>query len=432
VVAVAPGSLTGPRIAARGHDAARARAMVAATLGLLVAGFALQLLVYGHGGHTAISDLPRVFLHRGVRPDALPYLDKVVEYPVGAGLLLYLAALVSATPFGVLVVTGVVSAALCVAITVVLERRVGARAWRWAVAAPVMLYAFQNWDVFAVAALLLGVLAFDRRRDVAAGAALGVGAVVKLFPAVALPPLAARRWAQGDRRGATRLLGAAAAVVVAVNLPVAVANPAGWRWAFSFQSARQATWGSAEFWLLRLGGAPVHGGTGSALANALSFVALALGLGALTVFAARRPITAAGAAGAAIAIFLLANKVYSPTYDLWLVVFFALLPLPRRLWLAFCALDVAVFATVYGYFHWGVSGATVHVALPALVALRTIVLVIFVVCAVRVREAGSEVSAAFDVSDVSDVSDAPDPPDAPEPTAAASDPPVAAVLSPAR
>jgi hypothetical protein len=255
----------------------RAARMVAATLGLLVAGFVLQLLVYGHGGHTAISDLPRVFLHRGVRPDAPPYLDKVVEYPVGAGLLLYLAALVSPTPFGVLVVTALASSALCVAITVALERRVGQRAWRWALGAPVMLYAFQNWDVFAVAAMLVGVLAWERRRDVVTGAALGLGAAIKLFPGVALPPLAARRWAQGDRRGAVLSLGAAGAVVVALNLPVSVANPAGWRWPFAFQSARQATWGSAEFWLLRMVGAPVHGATGATLANALSFVALAGG-----------------------------------------------------------------------------------------------------------------------------------------------------------
>jgi hypothetical protein len=363
----------------------RAARMVAATLGLLVAGFVMQLLVYGHGGHTAISDLPRVFLHRGVRPDAPPYLDKVVEYPVGAGLLLYLAALVSPTPFGVLVVTALASSALCVAITVALERRVGQRAWRWALGAPVMLYAFQNWDVFAVAAMLVGVLAWERRRDVVTGAALGLGAAIKLFPGVALPPLAARRWAQGDRRGAVLSLGAAGAVVVALNLPVSVANPAGWRWPFAFQSARQATWGSAEFWLLRMVGAPVHGATGATLANALSFVALAGGLGGLTVLAWRRPLTAAGAAGAAVAIFLLVNKVYSPTYDLWLVVFFALLPVPRREWLAFCAVDIAMFATVYGYFHWGVSGATVHLVLPFLVATRSAVLVLFVTRAVRDR-----------------------------------------------
>jgi len=381
VVAAATGRLTFAH--RRGHSlpvpvSNRALAMAATTVGLLVAGVALQFAVYGHGGHSAISDLPRVYLHRGMGAGVLPYVDRVLEYPVGAGLLMYLAALVAPSPLGVLVLTGLGAAILCVAITVVLERHDGARAWRWAIGVPIMLYAFQNWDVYAVALLLAGIFLFERRRDTLAGVALGLGAAVKLFPAVVIPPLAAIRWQQGDRRGALRLVGAGGAVLLLVNLPFAAVNLDGWRWVFTFQGARQATWGSAEFYLLRLAGAPVHGTTGASLANAVSFVALALGLGGLTLLALRRPMTAAGAAGAAVAIFLLANKVYSPTYDLWLLAFFVLLPLSRRLWVTFCAVDLAVFVTVYGHFHWGISSETVRLALPVLVAVRTVVLVMVV------------------------------------------------------
>lgn len=369
----------------------RAAAMAAVTVALLVGGLAIQLAVYAHGGHTAISDLPRVYLHRGMGPGVVPYVDRVLEYPVGAGLLMYVAAQVAPSAFGVFALTALGSAALCVAITLVLERHDGARAWRWAIGMPVMLYAFQNWDVYAVALLLAGILLFERRRDVGAGLALGLGAAVKLFPVVAVPPLAALRWRQGDRRGALRLVGVSGAVLVALNLPFAALNLSGWRWAFTFQGARQATWGSAEFYVLRIIGAPVHGATGSSLANTLSFVLLGLGIGGLTLLALRRPktrpmtspMTAAGAAGAAVAIFLLVDKVYSPTYDLWLLAFFVLLPLSRRLWVAFCVVDVLVFATVYGHFHWGVSGHLVHVVLPVLVAVRTCVLVVFIAQAVR-------------------------------------------------
>jgi uncharacterized membrane protein len=393
VVTAAPGRLTAtrpvtlppgaPAVGIRANQ--RVVAMVATTLGLLAAGFVLQLVVYGHGGHSSISDLPRVFLHRGVGPGALPYVDKVLEYPVGAGMLMYLAALVAPTPFGVLTVTAIVAAALCVAITVVLERHDGARAWRWAVGMPVMLYAFQNWDVFAIAALLVGILAFEAHRDRLSGAALGLGAAIKLFPAVVLPPLVALRWARGDRRGALRLAGSSGAVLLVCNLPFLVANPSGWRWTLSFQGARQATWGSAEFYLLRVVGAPVHGATGSSVANLASFAVLAAGIGGLTVLAYRRPLTAAGVAGAAVAIFLLSNKVFSPTYDIWLLIFFVLLPVSRRLWLTFCAVDLAVFVTVYGHFHAGVTTETLRVVLPALVAVRTAVLVTLVVHAVRDR-----------------------------------------------
>ena len=156
--------------------------MVIATVAMLVLAYALQVAAFGHGGHHSLSDLPRVFLHRGVGPGSLPYIDRVTEYPIGSGVMLYLAALVAPTALGVLTVTAVAAGALCVAITVMLERRCGGRAWRWAIGTPVLLFAFQNWDIFAIAATLGALLMYERRRDRLAGALLAVGAAVKLFP----------------------------------------------------------------------------------------------------------------------------------------------------------------------------------------------------------------------------------------------------------
>ena len=348
--------------------------MIEASVVLLASGLVLQLAFYGHGGHSAISDLPRVFLHRGVGPGALPYVNRVIEYPVVSGVFLYLAALVSPTPLGVLLVTALAATAVCIAITVVLEARVGLRAWRWAVGVPVLLYAFQNWDIFAIAALLVGLFAFERGSDRAAGVAFGFGAAIKLFPAVLVPPLVAIRLARGDRRGAFRLVASSAAMFGALNLPFLVANPSGWWWPFGFQGGRNATWGSAWFYVLRVAGVSVHGPSGARLANVVSFVALAAALAWLVFVTIRRQLPLFAAAAAAVAIFLLCNKVYSPTYDVWLVAFFVLLPLSRRLWVTFCVVDLAVFATVYGYFHGFDSAHFVDTALPLLVATRTLVL----------------------------------------------------------
>jgi len=70
--------------------------------------------------------------------------------------------------------------------------------------------------------------------------------------------------------------------------------------------------------------------------------------------------------------------VYSPTYDVWLVAFFVMLPLGRRLWLSFCAVDLAVFAVVYGYFDGPLHLDVVRTLLPVLVVLRTAVLLTIV------------------------------------------------------
>ena len=352
--------------------------MVAATLGMLAAAFAIQLLVYDHGGHTSLSDLPHVFLHRGIGLHALPYADRVLEYPVGAGWLLYLAAVIAPSPMGVLVATAIGATVLCVVITIVLERRCGPRAWRWAVGTPVLLFAFQNWDIFAIAAMLFGLLAFERRRDGMAGALLALGIAIKLFPVVLLPPLVALRLAQGDRRGAGRLIAGSAAVMIALNGPLALVNFRGWWWPVAFQGRRDATWGSIWPYVYRLLGVANHGAPAAHMANVVSLLALTIGIGWLTVRAAQRRLEAASLAGAAVAIFLVCNKVYSPTYDVWLVVFFALLPVSRRLWLVFCAVDLAVYLTVFGYFHQVDSLHFVRDVLPALVVVRTATLVWFI------------------------------------------------------
>ena len=370
--------------------------MIGATVSVLAAGFVLQLLLYGNG-HTAVTDIPRVLMGRGIGPGHVPYLDRVLEYPVGAGLLLYVASLLAPGPFGTFVITALASAAVCVAITVVLERRFGARAWRWALGAPLFLYAFQNWDVFAIAALLVAVFAFDAGRDRVAGAAVGVGAAVKLFPGMLLAPLVAVRLARRDALGARRVAGWAVAAFVALNLPFLLANPSGWWWTYAFQGRRQATWGTIWFWLFRAVSVPVHGAAGTHVANMVSSALLVGGVAWITVRAARRGQGAAEIAAASVALALLANKVYSPTYDLWLLPAFVLLPLSRRLWVAFCAVGLAVFVTVYGSFHRLVSAHDVSTVLPVLVAVRAVVLVTVLVRATHARPAARPVPSSWSI-----------------------------------
>jgi hypothetical protein len=377
----------------RAHPGRNGVAFVLTGLVWLGAGFALQLAVFSHGGHSALSDLPRVFLHRGVDSSHLPYVDRVLEYPVGAGLLLYAAALVRSTALGVLTVTAVAASALALWTGVALRRVAGPRAWRWMAGPPLLLYAFQNWDVFAIAALVAGLLLYRRGRSGAAGALLGVGTVVKLFPAVAVPVLVADRLREGDRRGAVRLGGAAAAVVAGVNLPFAIGDTRGWWWPAAFQGRRHATWGSVWPYLHRWLHVPVATAPD---ANAVSVLVLATGLVVVTVLVLRQRLDWLGGAAVAVVIFVLANKVYSPTYDLWLVPFFVLLPASRRLWTSFWLVDLSVYVTVFGYFHGLVPRGVLDLVLPMLVAVRVVVLVGLAAVALRRAEDSAVVDLRAD------------------------------------
>jgi hypothetical protein len=158
-------------------------------------------------------------------------------------------------------------------------------------------------------------------------------------------------------------------VVVAVRLPGPPRGDLGQRLALGIPHRRT----------------PVQGADAAQLTNLVSFAALAVGLVWLTVVGVRRNLPPVAIAAAGVAIFVLANKVYSPTYDVWLLVFFVLVPFSRRLFLAFCAVDLVVYVAVYGSFHGLVSQGTVETVLPFLVIVRTFVLVQTVFVATRGR-----------------------------------------------
>jgi hypothetical protein len=78
--------------------------------------------------------------------------------------------------------------------------------------------------------------------------------------------------------------------------------------------------------------------------------------------------------------------VYSPTYDVWLVAFFVLLPVARRLWISYCLVDLAVYVVVMGAFHGFGSREIAHVVLPYLVVARLLTIGAFVAFALRPGE----------------------------------------------
>jgi uncharacterized membrane protein len=249
-----------------------------------------------------------------------------------------------------LVANGVLLVPLAVVVTLLLERRVGAAAIRWAMGVPLALYALHHWDLLAVAPAVAALLAAERGAAGTTGALLAVGTAAKLYPGAFVPLLAVRWWRDGRRPAVTRLAAAFAGVLLVLNLPVALAAPDGWWHMVTFQGARAPSWGSLWFHLFRLPGLEgMVEGHRAGVANALSAVALVAGLAWLAVLAWQRRLGPFALATAATVVFLLANKVYSPQYDLWLLPSFALLPLERRLLVAFSIASLAMYVLVFGH-----------------------------------------------------------------------------------
>jgi uncharacterized membrane protein len=192
---------------------------------------------------------------------------------------------------------------------------------------PVLLvHAFTNWDLFAVALTGFGMLAWARHRPILAGLLLGAAVAAKFYPLLVLGALFLLCLRAGRLREWGRTALAAVAVWTAVNLPVAVLAPENWAWFFVFSRSRQANPESLWNMLLHVSGnrlldGPLTAGEVPGVLTAVVAVSLlALGAGVvwLTLAAPVRP-RVAQVAFLLLAGFLLLNKVWSPQYSLWLL-----------------------------------------------------------------------------------------------------------------
>ncbi|WP_243338267.1 hypothetical protein [Anaeromyxobacter soli] len=276
----------------------------------------------------------------------LPYLEDRIEYPVLLGLALWLPSYVPGGALGHFTVTYLFLAA-CLAVTLLaLARLPGARPW-WLGATPALVYyAGLNWDLLPIALLALALLAEERGRVAGSGALAALGVSAKLFPAALVPPaLAALASRPGPRlRALLRYAAALAGVVLAVNLPFALAAPERWSWFFRFNAGRGA---ENSIWdALAIPRGP--------LLEALSAGPLALAAlagAAATFLAARRggdaPRAARLATALALVVWIATNKVWSPQYALYGFLAGALAAAPATLFAALTAASIWDFHVAF-------------------------------------------------------------------------------------
>ncbi|WP_346620651.1 glycosyltransferase 87 family protein [Blastococcus montanus] len=342
------------------------------------------------------SDVAPLWSRRGLDEGAGPYGDEPLEYPPVLAVRIWLAAVLAhVLPGAPTTMTFAATNGLFVVVEVlvalVLLRRLGLGPGRllwWAAAPTLLLYAFFNWDTLPVALLLGAVLLHVRGRHTASGVLAGLGAAAKVFPGFLVPlvvlALLARR-----RPGAALLHGGAAALVfVAVHVPAYLLAPDGWDRFYELSSSRGAHVDSLWFLLARLGG-PNLDPAALSLASLLVFGLAATAVVVLGV-RRRRPEDWWQLLLPVLVCFILANKVYSPQYTLWLVPLMALVLRRAAPFVAVVLSDVLVHAVEFPYLggRAGFGEGLPYPVLAVAVVLRALALVWVVVEVVR-RPAGS-------------------------------------------
>ena len=117
----------------------------------------------------------------------------------------------------------------------------GRRIWDAAVvaASPVLIFhAFTNFDALATACAACAMLAWARRRPALAGALIGIGVALKLYPLLLFVPLLILGMRTGRLREVGKAALAALATWLAVNLPIMVLFPRGWAEFFILNTRR--------------------------------------------------------------------------------------------------------------------------------------------------------------------------------------------------
>jgi uncharacterized membrane protein len=291
----------------------------------------------------------------------IPFLDSCPaspesqcdEYPILTMYFMRVSAWVSNDFAGFFYANAFLLAVLALVTALMLSVMAGMRAMYFALAPTLLVYAFVNWDLLAVALATAATLGYLRRRDAASGVLIGLGAAAKLYPILLLVPFVLERVRDRRAKQAISLAVWTAVAYGVVNLPFAILAPHSWATFFRFNTHRAVDWDSLWF----VACSRLHGGaTGCdwsvSLINGLSLV-LFIGLAAALYWwrRAREPEFPRWTfAFPLIAAFLLTNKVYSPQYGLWLLPWFALSLPSLPLFAAFEVADVAVFLTRFSWF----------------------------------------------------------------------------------
>jgi hypothetical protein len=289
------------------------------------------------------SDIPTLYLGRGISTGAGFYTEVPLEYPVLIGYLMSAArgltrafgevspeasfeAQVAASQ--VFFQVNAVLLFCFFAATVVIHLRMGRRSAESAFGGPVrqwdaLLIAASpvvlangliNWDMLPVMLTSLGLLVWSRRQPLIAGGVFGLAIAAKFYPVLVLIAITLACLRAGRLRAIGQLWAGAVVAWLVVNLPIMMAAWDGWSAFWTMNADRGADLGSI-WYVFHLIGLDVPA------LSAVAFLCMAaggLGIAWLVLLAPRRP-RIGQIALLLMVTFLIFNKVYSPQYALWLL-----------------------------------------------------------------------------------------------------------------
>ena len=265
--------------------------------------------------HACYSDLPALFEARGLSTNQWPFAsdDNSVEYPVITAMVMYVTSFAANSPVSYFNISIFFLILLFIA-TVLIVRKIRPEFAYLVPVAPAMIASlFINWDLWAIATMMLAIYWFDRKQFTYSALLMGLSISTKFLPIFLLIPIVFIFWRENKIKEAVKYIAIAFGTWLAINLPFAVTTPTGWWRFYKLNLERGPDWGS--FWL-----ALQQLGINLTNLNYLSILLLLIALTtiAILLFEIKYTPTLASVSFFVLASVMLASKVYSPQYVLWL------------------------------------------------------------------------------------------------------------------
>ena len=265
--------------------------------------------------HACYSDLPSLFGERGMVDNKWPYASdtNAVEYPVLTGLVMYATSFLAHSPISYFNFNAFLLALLFIGLVFIVYRIKPEFTYLLPVAPAMVASLYINWDLWAIITMMLAIYWFDRKQYTYSSLALAVSISTKFMPVFLLLPILFILWRSNQIRELVKYALTTGALWLAINLPFALTTPTGWWRFYKLNMEREADWGSLWLAFSQLG-------LGLANLNYLAILLLLIGLTSFVIFLfeLKNTPTLASIAFVVLAIVMIASKVYSPQYVLWL------------------------------------------------------------------------------------------------------------------
>ncbi len=307
-------------------------ASVVSTLSSLVSYPGFNSLIPPYIGYSDVA----VFQQKAI-DSRLPYIEKEIEYPVITGIFIHVMGF--SGPNYYYIVSSIFLTLFAVITSIFLYKIVDAlkidkkkMLYFWILTPTFLFFVIYNWDIIATMFVSMSFYFFIKNKPVQSSIALSLGLSSKIFPVVFLIPLLMKT----KKEDRFKVLAIFALTFLLVNSYFIFADFNGWLFTYNFHSTRSANYdsifGVIQFFIPSLS---------SSMINIIS-----LGMfGAFYMFLVvlRRNSDFFELCSLSIMLFLFFNKVFSPQFLLWTLVFFVILDFRKRVFYSLEASNMLVF-----------------------------------------------------------------------------------------